>query len=164
MKNYIYTSIILLLLTTYINPQKNIWVEDEVIISFQDSIIDLSTAKTAFSLSNIRDEGVIKSEQLKSNLLNNEIEVMVLHPFIKELKNQTKAETFTGRTLKNIIDITSAKIRFREKKDIKKVIQEIKAIKGVYNASPNYVHIADVIPNDYHLNYHPGSYLLNIEH
>lgn len=47
-------------------PQNTNWVEDEIIISLKDTMIDMNITKTKFSLNDIRKEGFVKSNKLQT--------------------------------------------------------------------------------------------------
>jgi len=157
MKKGILFLTILLFASITLFPQNTKWVENEVIISLTDTLVDINTNNTKFSLNDIKTKGFIKSDKLQTYLFNNDIESIELHPLFSQLKNFDKEKSYKGHTIKNINDLVTAKIRYTNKKNIEKTIIELEKIEGVVNVSPNFIHSMEVIPNDYRFNYHPGS-------
>ncbi len=90
MKKGILFLTIILFVSITLFPQNTSWVKNEIIISLKDTMIDMNTSKTKFSLNEIREEGFIKSEKLQAYLLKNGIESIELHPLFSQLKNFDK--------------------------------------------------------------------------
>jgi subtilisin family serine protease len=158
MKKHVYILIILLLyLPINLFSQNNSWIEDELILSLKENLINLNSEKTFFTLQDIKAEKIIMSEKLNTYLGKNEVSTLQLHPSFKRLKEYKEDNNYKGNTVKNIADRVFVKIKFTNKIDIATTIEELKEIEGVYDVSPNYIQTMDNVPNDYYLNYHPGS-------
>ena len=116
-KGILFLTIILFASVTLL-AQNTSWVENEIIVLLKDTMINMNTSKTKFSLNEIREEGFIKSENLQAYLLNNDIESIELHPLFRQLKNFDKEKSYRGHTVKNIDNLVTIKIKFTDKKNV----------------------------------------------
>ena len=122
MKYIIYTLVISFYLFC-INafPQKPKYIEDEIIMSFNASQIDSNINSNILTLNDLKGSAnKLKSAALRSYLINNGIKNISLPPFFKKIKDFNKSKPYSGKTLKNIDNLISVKLKFNIKKDINK--------------------------------------------
>jgi len=124
MKKHVYILIILLLyLPINLFSQNNSWIEDELILSLKENLINLNSEKTFFTLQDLKAEKIIMSEKLNTYLGKNEVSTLQLHPSFKRLKEYKEDNNYKGNTVKNIADRVFVKIKFTNKIDIATTIE-----------------------------------------